>query len=87
MEAVKTGNKIFVKRDYDFDLNGFTLTYTIKVYDVYEVEYKDDRGSYYKIEHTTVDEFIMTDKDIEIDYNGIMSDMWKDIRIEYNIAE
>ena len=86
MEVVKTGNKIFVKRDYDFDLNCFTLTYTIEVYDMYEVEYKDDRGSYYKTEHVTVDEFTMTDEDIDRDYNGIMSDMWKDIRTEYNIA-
>lgn len=86
MTAQKTGNKIFVKRDYDFDLNCFTLTYTIKVYDVYEVEYKDDRGSYYKTERITVDEFIMTDKTIEQDYNGILSDMWKDIEESYHIT-
>lgn len=53
---------------------------------MYEVEYKDDRGSYYKTEHITVDEFTMTDEDIDRDYNGIMSDMWNDIRTEYNIA-
>lgn len=86
MEAVKTGNKIFVKRDYSFELNGFTLTYSIKVYDIFEVEYKDERGAYYKTEYKTVDEFSVSHKDIEEDYNGILSDMWKDIKEEYNIA-
>ncbi|OFR41656.1 hypothetical protein HMPREF2887_05590 [Streptococcus sp. HMSC071H03] len=86
MKAQKTGNKIFVKRDYSFELNGFLLSYNIKIYDLYDVEYEDERGKYWNTETITIDEFVITDKDIEQEYSGILSDMWKELEETYNIT-
>ena len=75
--------KEFIKRDYDFELNGFTLTYTIKIYDIFDVE---DAGGFWSVKSELVDHFQITDKEIEENYNGNLSLMWKEIEETYNIT-
>ncbi|GEB11601.1 hypothetical protein SEQ01_17920 [Streptococcus equinus] len=76
--------KEFIKRDYDFDLNDFTLTYTIKIYDLYNIQ---DKDGFWSVKSETVDIFQITDKEIEEDYNGIPSRMWRELEEEYNITK
>lgn len=83
----KTGNKELIKRDYDYTVDGFKLTYNIRVFDVYEVEYEDEYGTFWQREEVVIDRFTMTDKEIEKDYNGIYSAMWRELEEEYNITK
>lgn len=75
--------KEFIKRDYDFELNGFTLTYTIKIYDIFDME---DADGFWSVKSELVDHFQITDKEIEENYNGNLSLMWKEIEETYNIT-
>lgn len=75
--------KEFIRRDYDFELNGFSLTYTIKIYDIFNVE---DADGFWSVKSELVDNFQITDKEIEEDYNGNISLMWKEIEETYNIT-
>lgn len=75
--------KIFIKRYYDVEVDGFTLITTIRIWDMFDV----DQGGYYKLEEELVDEFDMSIADIKKDYAGIRCDMFKDIEEEYNITE
>lgn len=76
-------DKIFIKRYYDVEVDGFTLVTTIRIWDMFDV----DKGGYYEIEEELVDEFDMSIVDIKRDYAGIRCDMFKDIEEEYNITE
>lgn len=75
--------KIFIKRYYDVEVDGFTLVTTIRIWDMFDV----DQGGYYKLEEELVDEFDMSIADIKKDYAGIRCDMFRDIEEEYNITE
>lgn len=75
--------KIFIKRYYDVEVDGFTLITTIRIWDMFDV----DQGGYYKLEEELVDEFDMSIADIKKDYAGIRCDMFRDIEEEYNITE
>lgn len=75
--------KIFIKRYYDVEVDGFTLITTIRIWDQFDV----DQGGYYKLEEELVDEFDMSIADIKKDYAGIRCDMFRDIEEEYNITE
>lgn len=75
--------RIFIKRYYDVEVDGFTLVTTISIWDQFDV----DQGGYYKLEEELVDEFDMSIADIKRDYAGIRCDMFKDIEEEYNITE
>jgi hypothetical protein len=77
------GNKIFIKRYYDVEVNGFTLITTIRIIDQFDVE----KGGYYETEEELVDEFDMSIADIKRDYAGIRCDMFREIEEEYNITE
>lgn len=77
------GNKIFIKRYYDVEVDGFTLVTTIRIWNMFDV----NKGGYYEIEEELVDEFDMSIADIKRDYAGIRCDMFKDIEEEYNITE
>ena len=75
--------KIFIKRYYDVEVDGFTLVTTISIWDQFDV----DKGGYYELEEELVDKFDMSIADIKKDYSGIRSDMFRDIEEEYNITE
>lgn len=75
--------KIFIKRYYDVEVDGFALVTTIRIWDMFDV----DQGGYYKLEEELVDEFDMSIADIKKDYAGIRCDMFRDIEEEYNITE
>lgn len=75
--------KIFIKRYYDVEVNGFALVTTIRILDQFDV----DKGGYYEMEEELVDEFDMSIADIKRDYAGIRCDMFREIEEEYNITE
>ena len=64
--------KIFIKRYYDVEVNGFALVTTIRILDQFDV----DKGGYYEMEEELVDEFDMS-----------IADMFREIEEEYNITE
>ncbi|HFI0113161.1 TPA: hypothetical protein ACGOYV_001644 [Streptococcus suis] len=86
INGTKTGNKSFIERKYDSKVNGFTLETEIKIYDLFDVEYVDSNGrKFWAVESEIVDEFEMTEAEIERDYE-YRAQMWEDIEKIYEIT-
>ncbi|HFU4503921.1 TPA: hypothetical protein ACGPBB_001576 [Streptococcus suis] len=86
VNGTKTGNKSFIERKYDSKVDGFTLETEITIYDIFDVEYIDCNGqTFWAVDSEIVDEFEMTEAEIERDYE-YRTQMWEDIEKIYEIT-